>query len=328
MTNKEAGKNTDRKWALHTPEAKTLFDAVDRETVDKFVSCYLRGDIDSEDAKAMRSRLINASTIMQMVKEDKTSSLTFEFLYHKRPVIHPIDKYFPEGKAARAIYKRLIALRENLPRIIRMDMAGRDLKTYGVLNIGSGPSHEMIEILHENPDLAKIVHVTCVEPDKEAIAIGENRVSELGLSASFSFVPKKLQDFDGAGYDMLLLIGILCPMNKEAGIKILKNITCFSRFGGLVVFSTVQNRMGEEDPLTDYIMRLLNWHMSYKGDDEPARMATLSGWRPVGRFLDEYGFNCMTVARLSAGPQVILRRILHPLYLKLKKRSGKQHSNH
>lgn len=303
-----------RAKGLQTREAQILLRAFTPEMAEKFSSCYLKHDIESSEAKEVISHLLTISPITRMVMQDKTSSITFEYLYHKKSVDSPIDAYFPQGKAAKGIYRRLRALKEHLPLIILKDFDERNIKSYRILNIGSGPSHEMIEMLQENPDLASIVHVTCIEPDQQAINIGQKRIAESGLASNFSFLPIKLQDFRGGGFDLLLIIGILCPMNKEISVKILKNTACFCRIGGLVVFSTVQTRMGEEDPLTDYIMRLAGWRMDYKQDHEPYNMAIAAGWQPIGRFFDSYGFNCMTVARLTPSPSVLIRKSIFSIY--------------
>lgn len=304
----------ERRWALETPEAEVFLSAIAAEVKDKFKNCFLRTDIESQEAKEVRSYLLQRSTITQMVMADTTSSLTFEYLYLKKPVDSEIDEYFPRGKAARAIYDRLLALKANLPDIIRKEVTDKKLAKFSILNVGSGPSHEMIEILDENRDLARVVHVTCVEPDGEAIKIGQKRVNELGLTKSFTFMEVKLQNFKTHTFDMILVIGLLCPMSTKICVKILSNLVYFTKFGGVVIYSTVQKIMGEEDPLTDYIMRLSGWHMHYKNDGEPNQIALASGWSPVGRFFDKLGYNCMTVARLEWNLSTWAQKSLLPIY--------------
>ena len=287
-----------KRRTLQTPEGQFFLNSLSQEIAEKFKICYLNADIENQYAKDVLSYLSENSQIIRIVQRDRTSSLTFEYLYQKKPVEGQVDVYFPQGKAAQGIYQRLMALKTNLPNIIRREAEKKNLDEYKILNIGSGPSHEMIEILMENPDLAKVLHVTCVEPDGEAIRIGAQRVAELDLSDNFTFVQGKFQDFEGSGFDMLLLIGILCPISTRVSIKILKGLKNHLRPEGVTVFSTVQTIMGEEDPLTDFIMRLTGWCMDYKSDHEPYEIARAAGMEPISRFFDEFGYNCMTVARL------------------------------
>ncbi len=286
-----------KKRALDTLEGQFFLNTLSPEIAEKFEICYLNADTESKAARDVLSYLAKHSQITRIVQKDITSSLPFEYLYLKKSVASPIDTYFLLGKAGQAVYQRFTALKTHLPHIIRSEAEKKNPGEYKILNIGSGPSHEMIEILTENPDLARMTHITCVEPDGEAISIGTHRVSELGLSDNFTFVQEKFQDFRGSGFNMLLLIGILCPISTRISIKILKVLKHFLRPDAVAVFSTVQTIMGEEDPLTDYIMHLGGLHLDYKSDYEPCEIARAAGWKPVGFFFDEFGYNCMTVAR-------------------------------
>ncbi|MBN1662421.1 MAG: class I SAM-dependent methyltransferase [Deltaproteobacteria bacterium] len=291
--------NDPRKASLQKPEAQIFLSSLTPDILAKFKTCYVNADVQSAHAKEVLSYILKNSPIMQIVSKDTTSAHTFEYLYLRKDIESPLDKYFPNGRAAQAIYQRLHALKLNLPAIIRGEREKNNSASYKIVNIGSGPSHEMIEILLENPDLKDKVHITCVDPDREALIIGAQRVARLNLESHFSFVPAKYQTFDGRGYDMVLLIGILCPLNVRLCVRVMKNVKRCLRPGGIIIFSTVQNIMGQEDPLTDYIMRLTGWNMDYKEDHEPYAIARAAGCEPIGRFFDEYGYNCMTVARIK-----------------------------
>jgi hypothetical protein len=305
-----------RDWALETKEAVILRDALPPDIWDKLRKCFLDGDIVSAQTKEVLSYLKDNSIITQMVQADPTSSLTFEYLYLKKPITNNIDKYFPAGKAATAIYERLNTLKEYLPEVIRKEIGRKESSKdkYTILNIGSGPGHDTIEILNENRDLAEKVHVICLDPDGEALKIGMERVKEYGLLNSFSFVEKKLHDFSGDKFDMLLLIGIFCTRQSDISKKVIGNLTVYARWDGIIVFSMVKNKMVLGDPLTDFIMRLGGWHMKYKYEGEPAEIAMAAGWKPIDRFYDNLDYNCMTIARLQWNPSVCMKKTIYPVY--------------
>ena len=306
----------DRNWALETQEASIIRDALPADIWDKLGKCFLDGDIVSIQAEEVLFHLKDNSIITKMVQTDPTSSLTFEYLYLKKPITNSIDKYFPVGKAATAIYERLNALKTYLPEVIRKEIGrkGPSKDKYTILNIGSGPGHDMIEVINENRDLVEKVHVTCLDPDREALKIGMERVKEYGLLNSFSFVEKKLQDFNGGKYDMLLLIGIFCTRQSDISKKVIGNLSVYARWDGIIVFSMVKNKMVLGDPLTDFIMRLGGWHMKYKYAGEPAEIAMAAGWKPIDRFYDNLGYNCMTIARLQWNPSVGMKKMIYPVY--------------
>ena len=289
-------------WPLRTEEAKILFNALPSEIWQWLVESFKELDFKSWRAKKVLEYLRANSEITELVYQQPSSALTFEFLYHKKKPELPIDKYFVAAKAAQAIYDRLQTLKRELPNIIRKEIQKQQIEEFTILNIGSGPSHEMIEILAnpQNEDLQRKVKVICIEPDKEALEIGWERVKNLGLHNNFIYIPKKLEEYyPESPANMLLMIGILCPVPTRVCVKILRSISYYTTFNNLIVFSTVQKIMGEEDPLCDYIMRLAGWKMDYKDSGEPGMIALKSGWKPVYYFFDKFGFNCMTVARLN-----------------------------
>ena len=307
----------DREWALETPAAKYLLKTLPLEIREKLRKGFLLSGSRSKEARDVLEYLLKYSTISRILTQETSSAETFEYLYFKRQVDNKVDEYFPRGQAAIGINQRLLALKSNLPNLIRDEIKRLNLLKGGkfiVFNVGSGPGHDMIEVLAENPDLLNRVHVFCIDPDDLMLEIGRHRVTELGISDSFTFIPKKCEEAEMVKAHMILMIGLLCPMKKTTCVKVLKNMIYFSRFGGLIVFSTVQKEMLIGDPLTDFIMRLAGWKMSYKNDSEPEEIARAAGWKPISRFFDSLGFNCMTVARLGWSWRNLLRKAIYPLY--------------
>lgn len=282
-----------RRKALLVPEARDLLASLTPEIRDLFVRYFLDGDT-GRGADIIRDFFRSHANIPKIVESDSTSSITFEWLYHKRLPESKIDKFFCDCESGRQIFQRLIALRVNLPGIIRNQFQGKRLL---IDNVGSGPGHDMIEVMAENADLADIASVRHIDPDKVALAIGEKRVKKFGLQKSFSFVTDRLESFSNGDTDIILAIGILCPLPMGTSKRVLRSLVKHLRPGGVIVYSTAQDRM-QRDPVCDYVMRLFGWHMDHKTDQQAKDLAESAGLEFVSCFFDEpFHHHCMVMAR-------------------------------
>lgn len=116
------------------------------------------------------------SEIAKIVRKRPSDAGPFEQIYRKRRPSCASDEFAVRSKGAITIYLRMISLKDNLPHIIRHGIENVDLSTrekFAVLNLGSGPSHDMIEILYDNQDLAELVKVYAVDYDKPSLNIGK-----------------------------------------------------------------------------------------------------------------------------------------------------------
>jgi len=280
-----------REKALKNDEAKTLLEKLPQEIREKFIGCFL--DSSCEHLQEVTDYFIDNSEVTKVTKYSPGSASIFEYLYNRQSPSE-IDKYYMECKGGIATYNRLLALEEHLPHLIKNIHNGHRIL---IDNVGSGPGRDMIGVLKRNPEIAKIVHVRNIDIDKSALDLGEKLVQELGLSDSFSFIAKPFNEIEPREADIILLIGILCPLKMRICRSILKGLRPYTRQGGHVVYSTAQTRMVEEDPLTDYIMRFTGFHLDYKTDKEAMDLASITGWKPIGQFFDEpYHYHCMTIA--------------------------------
>ena len=97
--------------------------------------------------------------------------------------------------------------------------------------------------------------------------------------------------------DIVSAIGLLCPMPTSLCVKVVKNLSKYLRSGGLIIYSTAQDRM-QEDALCDYIMRLFGWHMDHKTDQTAWDISVRAGLIPLYQFFEQPNrHHCMTVAR-------------------------------
>ncbi len=255
-------------------------------------------DYEHRSVRHLTQYFCENSKIASIIKQSPGSSRAFEILYHVEEPERPIDSYFQMCNAGARIYRRLIVLRDELPRIIASILKENSGEKVLIDNLGSGPSHDMFRVLEKHPELTDHVHVRCVDIDPWAIAMGRKIAAEKGLEKCFDFVENDLRKIEPRGAHLLLIIGIFCPLSTAISTRAMRGFKALVRSRGYAVFSTVQETMGRDDPVTDFIMRFTGWHMDYKNAEQSTSIAELAGWEPIRWFDDDMGYNRMTVARL------------------------------
>jgi hypothetical protein len=284
----------DRYIALTKKPVSSLLELVPFGIRSKLIGGYLRNDLTSSMAMDVADYMCGESAVMKIIRETPSSALAFEYLYGRAPT-STADNFICGSDAGRHVYLRLKAMVENLPTWI-----AKFAKEECILidNIASGPGHDMIEILAQDPELAKRVHVRNIDPDAAALAIGQERVKALGLEESFSFHAKPFHKVKRRSAHIVLAIGFLCTMDMATSLKVLRLLKNYTCPGGYVIYSSNQVSMLVNDPFTDYLMRQIGWHMDYKSDEESASLASMAGLSFVTQFFDEERhFQCMTVAQ-------------------------------
>lgn len=293
----------NRELIFKRAEAINLLDSLPVEIRTKFLRCFLDDKgLNNPILKDVLDYFLNNSEITRIVKKNPSSAETFEYLYRMKNALLPIDKYFPESRAGGQILKRLCSLLENLPFFINNALKSQPRKgRFLIVNFGSGPGHDMIHVLRANPDLVDKVYIRNIDIDNGMLNIGKELVNMYGLSNSFSFENCNFADAQIKNADLILLIGILCPLKARMCRFILKSLVEFCRNEALIIFSTAQERMLTDDPLTDFIMRITGWDMDYKTDKDAVAIAERSGYKFVSQFFDKpFRHHCMTVARLNS----------------------------
>ena len=140
---------------------------------------------------------------------------------------------------------------DNNKIIINKKCNGKSLK---LDNVGSGPGRDMIDVLNNNDVLAQKAHVRNIYPATDALEIGRSLVKTINLTSSFSFVPKPINEVQPRNADILLVIGIFCSLKTRVCKAVLKGLETHICPGGIIIYSTAQERMLRDDPLTDFIM--------------------------------------------------------------------------
>ncbi|MFA6106825.1 MAG: class I SAM-dependent methyltransferase [Patescibacteria group bacterium] len=282
---------------LDTEEAKYLLDAFPADIKQKFRECLFEPD--NPKIKDILDFLLKNSETAKIIKRFPGSAEAFEYLYlaYDPNKISPVDRYYLKSKAGIQIHRRLTALRDNIPFWLEKIYKGKKLL---IDNIASGPGRDMIEVLKKFPGWRKKVQVRNIDIDPAAIDIGKRLVKEYGLEENFSFECKKYSKAELRKADLVILVGVLCPLPMEISIRVMKSMRLFSKPGGLIICSTAQKELIYDDPLTDFLMKITGWYMDYKTDQDVSRILSATGWKPIGEFYDEpLRHHKMTVAQLN-----------------------------
>jgi len=244
-----------------------------------------------------RSYFSANSSISAAVITNPGSSVISEILYDQRPTLSFIDTYFLQSKAGRSVLARLIAVEEKLLEIIENYRTQKQEIMIG--NLGSGPGRDIINILATHYRDTNDVRVVNIDVDEMALRRGEKvaqskRVDHLIQFRRADFL--RYSRHNSRMFDILLLIGVICPLDMVICTSYLQVIKRLLKPNGCLVASNVSKKMLEEDPFTYHIMsRLGNWTMSFKDEAEMQKIFEEGGYTWRGYFTDEYGFHIMGI---------------------------------
>lgn len=282
---------TDREEYLHTNNINFLFSKLPEKIKAKLVKGFLH-EIPERDQADILEYFTNYSQISKYIIEQPGSSRAFEHLYTKTSSTH-IDEYFINSAAGTQIHQRLVSLVKKIPLYINNNP---NKEKFLIDNIGSGPGRDIICTLAENAMLKKDVHIRNIDPDHEAHAIGKYLVDKLELSHCFEFYPEKYQSVSPRQADLILLIGVFCPLSLSLSKRILRELYNYLKEGGILIYSTALNKMCFDDPFTEYLMRLHGWRMNYKNVEASKDIALKNNFKINEIFFDEpHKHHCMVV---------------------------------
>jgi hypothetical protein len=286
-----------KKRILDTEEAKYLLSTFPEDIRKMFIKNLFEPE--NPEIKKISEFLLKNSEMSRMIQRSPGSAEAFEYLYlvYNSKEILPIDRYYLISKAGHQIHERLVALKKNIPLWLNKIYKGKKIL---IDNVGSGPGRDMIEVLKNYPEWKDKVHIRNIDPDPAAINIGKKLVKELNMDNSFLFICDKYSNVELVKADLIVLVGVLCPLPMDVSKRVMKSMRLFSHPDGLIIFSTAQKELIYDDPLTDFLMKINGWHMSYKTNEDVLEIAKETGWDPVGEFYDEpLRHHKMTVARLK-----------------------------
>ena len=274
-----------------------------------FKRAIMETGIESEDAYKWLEYALSTddkggpiSPIANWVFENPYDPRGFKYIYREEAALTPMDFGYVITSGAYGIYLRLQSLINRLPDVIRDERKRFRMKPnerYVIYNLGSAYSLDTIYAVYKYPDLKDLIQVICVDPDVESLSYGERLAEKLGVAECFQFIPEKMEKANLQQAHMVLFVGMFCPIPTKKCILTLKFIKKHVKEDGIVVFSTVQEKMLMGGPVLDFIMWSYGWRMYFKAEDEPGWIARKAGYihEKSMDFEDDLGYNRMTVAR-------------------------------
>jgi chemotaxis methyl-accepting protein methylase len=163
--------------------------------------------------------------------------------------------------------------------------------------LGSGPGRDVIDVLSGHYQSSSDVRVVNIDKDITALKRGKRLASIKKVDHLIDFVQENFLKYQPEKkFDIVVLIGVLCPLPSTACIEALKTIKGFLKDGGCLIASNVANKMKEEDPFACYIMDwVANWKFVYKEEEELKRVFEQAGFQWKRYLRDSYGFHVLGV---------------------------------
>ncbi|MFA6389374.1 MAG: class I SAM-dependent methyltransferase family protein, partial [Patescibacteria group bacterium] len=194
---------------LETEEARYLLSTFPPDIQVKFKECLFEPD--NPLTKDILDFMLKNSETAKIIKRFPGSAEAFEYLYlaYEQDKVPPVDQYYLKSKAGTQIHRRLIALRDNIPLWLEKIYKGERLL---IDNVASGPGRDMVEVLKKYPEWKKKVQIRNIDIDPAAVNIGKKLVKENGMEECFSFECKKYSQADLRQADLIILVGVLCPL--------------------------------------------------------------------------------------------------------------------
>ncbi len=278
---------------IKNEDTQYLFSVIPENIKIKLIDNFLSNSC--KDKKELLEFFLRESEMFRIINAFPGSAEAFEYLYLEKEPENPIDKYFLKCKSGVQTHKRLLCLDQNLLYWIKKLYQNKPLI---IDSFFSGPGRDLIRIVKQNPEIKKIINVRNIDIDPRAIKIGQRLIEDEDLTDVFFYERKSFEKARPRNADLMLLIGVLCPLRLHTSERLLKAIRKYIKPEGYIIYSTAQYSLLNDDPFTDFLMRLSSWPMSYKSDEEAWSLAKESGWQPIAQFFDEPSHHhCMTVAK-------------------------------
>lgn len=182
--------------------------------------------------------------------------IMLEMMYHFRSVRWPIDTYYLESiPGGQALKNRYHAV--NREAAVCISDVLRRCDSCLMLDFGSGPGRNGIDICNMNPGFKNRLSIDCIDIDPDAVAKGVALADFYNLS-NVNFVSQSMTKLNGRynrNVDVGLLIGVLCGMTYPEKVCLLKKIRPYFRSGGKLIAATLLDEMPRQDLFCSYTLR-------------------------------------------------------------------------
>ena len=268
------------------------------DIADFILKHYQNLPVDPAVAEKAYDYLLERSVIFSAMASSHGSSVFTEFLYNG--ILHPspAELYVLECKAGKAVKSRLMSVENQLVKIIENLIKGKNKLLIG--NFGSGPGRDTIDVLARlRNDLSKIKAIH-IDKDGAAINRGLLMAKNRGVEKSVQFVHESFMKYNSTEkFDIIILVGVLCPLNFETCVDVLLAMRKILKTGGLIIASNVTPKMQTEDSFSYFLMKwLADWKLEFKSPGTIQKIFKKAGYKWQGGFADDFGFHFMGMGNL------------------------------
>jgi len=268
--------------------AKDILGVLPEKVAGIFKEGFLSGlpGSEIENWNKVASYFYNNSSMIREITEDPGTFRMLEKIYTRRELVTPLDYMLYYSLSADALRNRLNA-------VIRFTTAYLRSKVHAsteqllVLNLGAGTGRDTIEVCRNDPLIAEKTDIHCIDLDSEALAVGVRIASSRGLG-NIRYFQKNITRLNyRKEADYGLLIGILCPLEFDHCVRLLKIMKRYFKPGAPVVAACVLDEMLKKDLFTAYILReIAGWNLCFRKPEDVQRMFEEAGYRYGGVFYD------------------------------------------
>jgi SAM-dependent methyltransferase len=284
-----------------TKEAVWLLKILGRENpvVKEFVLRSFQGLPTSLEAEEETWKYFAAnSAISTAVLTSPGSSMVTEILYERRHSHSYIDEYFLRSKAGKAVAARLKTVKKILSDILTQYQ--NDGVT--IANLGSGPGRDVIDVLATHRYNELKVKAVNIDIDEMALKRGQKLARIKKVEHLVKFIRANFLHYArrySQEYDIVLLVGVLCPLDTVTCTLYLQLIRNLLKPNGYLIASNVSTKMMEEDPFTYHLMaRIGNWEMKFKTPEELRKIFQEAGYKWKKWVTDKYGFHIIGIGQV------------------------------
>jgi SAM-dependent methyltransferase len=283
-------KNRHKESQLETGAARYLFSRLSPCVATMLREGFLAGE--SGDKIPGWSDVVeyfqkNSEIIPALTANPGTFSM-LERMYHFQPVIGEIDNYFLMTIAGGQALRNRYDIVNNYCVAILSKMLQKQERCL-MVDIGSGPGRNGIEVTLRNPEFQSRLTVDCIEIDQEAIEKGTMLVLE-NLLCNVSFVRENMIRLNGryrGKVDFGLNVGVVCGLPYRDRVRLLKNQLSWFRPGGILIVAGLTEKMAQDDLLCAYILReTTGWNLQFRPVGELKQSAMEAGWKHLETFHD------------------------------------------
>ena len=277
---------------LKVYEASYLFENLPKDISKILRNSFvegLHGETQSGQWNLVVDYFQNNSKIIPALCENPGTYTMLEKMYHFEDISGVIDNYFLRSiSGGQALLHRYNTVNQKM--IEHIDDILKNQDKCLMLDIGSGPARNCVDVLKIKPEYKKKVDMHCIEIDEDAIIEGEKLLNKYSID-NVLFVKKsmtKLSTMYDSNVDYGILIGILCSLTYEEKVGILQRLKNCFKPGAKLVAATLTEAMAEKDLLCAYILReTTGWSLQYPKLGKLKEAFEEAGWVYEGYFQEE-----------------------------------------